>query len=528
MKLVTKNKAFLLWGVMSFAILSLQLFNFIDDYHAEIDKHERINFLNAKNLADEMESMLNSEVDRIEQVSNVISYRLLDIIKSDHQLSENRAHNNIESHKAHHAGHEHGVDETDVSHEHFIHDSVNQWIVRTDKYLNDNFNISIQYVIEDSVHQIYSSESKSYEQQRFSLWLSNMTGNFGWQFVFDEREERVNLYSLNRLEDDLGHTYDVIIEFDEKITARPNFDSLHHFFLVSNSGVPFQYSHDRFLPVTVSVPAAVQLNGDADYIEQFYGKRPAYHVDFDTVEHYGKELFRLNGDSTVDYFYNTFYFKDLQWRFLILTNAAPLVDGIKGEFDELYEKLGVTAIIIISIGFILYYHFKVASLLQHDALTNLLNRNHFKEKDVELAHIQERDNTYHLGIIAIDIDKFKRVNDTYGHAVGDKVLKHLAKLMKKQSRQTDFVYRFGGEEFLILCPGDTAEQTKILAERLRETVEQDTDVLKVMPEGYTISLGVTEKAVNETMDDALKRADELLYKAKENGRNQVQFKAANS
>ena len=229
----------------------------------------------------------------------------------------------------------------------------------------------------------------------------------------------------------------------------------------------------------------------------------------------------LNQNGETEFFYNTFYFKSLKWRFLVLSDAKSLSKGVAGEYEELLLQLLFLITIIIAIGFVIHYHFKVSSLLMHDSLTQLFNRNHFKRKSKELSNLQKRNKKQKIGVVAIDIDHFKAVNDTFGHAVGDKVLKHLAKLMEKHTRTTDFVYRFGGEEFLILIPGEGVEDSRALAERLRLEVERDKSIVKLLPKGYTISLGVTEKQTSETMEQAIIRADALLYQAKNAGRNQV-------
>lgn len=151
---------------------------------------------------------------------------------------------------------------------------------------------------------------------------------------------------------------------------------------------------------------------------------------------------------------------------------------------------------------------------QIDALTGLLNR---RAMDEALARMEAGRRP--LAIVALDIDHFKKVNDTFGHDVGDQVLQRLAERMRACSRDTDLPCRMGGEEFLLLMP-DTALQAAVEAgERLRRDVEQ-TDLPDV---GHiTISLGVTTwPRDGVTMAQALKEADELMYQAKREGRNRL-------
>ena len=127
-----------------------------------------------------------------------------------------------------------------------------------------------------------------------------------------------------------------------------------------------------------------------------------------------------------------------------------------------------------------------------------------------------------------DIDFFKSVNDTYGHAVGDLVLKTVARVIKLQLRDYDIAGRYGGEEFVIMLPYTRLEEAKIVAERLRKAVENtQIDITKVNPDAkdkkinVTISLGVYEYHKEDYEKTLIRNADKALYIAKETGRNKV-------
>ena len=154
-----------------------------------------------------------------------------------------------------------------------------------------------------------------------------------------------------------------------------------------------------------------------------------------------------------------------------------------------------------------------------DEKTGLYNHRFFKslfEIEIERAKKEPQE----LSLIIIDIDFFKKVNDTYGHLTGDLILKELAKHLKKKIRKYDVLARFGGEEFLILIPGYGIEQSIKIAERLRKSLTQNKILKKYK---ITISLGVTEYKKRDNMEKMVKRADKALYKSKENGRNQANF-----
>ena len=156
----------------------------------------------------------------------------------------------------------------------------------------------------------------------------------------------------------------------------------------------------------------------------------------------------------------------------------------------------------------------------HDALTGLPNREAYQQRlEQEVHRLQRYGNK--LSLMVCDIDLFKRINDNYGHLAGDKVLKIIAKSLQINLRDSDFIARFGGEEFVCLMPETSKEDAKIVAEKLRKKIEGSPFNFKKEPVQITISFGISEFAEGDSADDVFERADKALYKAKENGRNQV-------
>ncbi len=158
----------------------------------------------------------------------------------------------------------------------------------------------------------------------------------------------------------------------------------------------------------------------------------------------------------------------------------------------------------------------IKEIMNTDPLTGLLNRRTLKEILQTNMSFSMRHN-FPLSIIMSDIDHFKSVNDSYGHEVGDKVLKTVAKILDKSCRIEDIVFRFGGEEFLSLLPNTNALSALNCAERLRRKIE-NTSIPNVKQK-ITISLGITELLPNDTDESFIRRADEALYEAKRKGRN---------
>ncbi|VVM37319.1 hypothetical protein PS645_00088 [Pseudomonas fluorescens] len=164
---------------------------------------------------------------------------------------------------------------------------------------------------------------------------------------------------------------------------------------------------------------------------------------------------------------------------------------------------------------------ELLKLATHDALTGVFNRRRFDEKLAEYSLLFQRTGRT-FALLVIDADHFKNINDTYGHDVGDDVLRQLAQVIQNSTRVTDFVARYGGEEFAVLLPGiEVPESPEVVAEKIRAAIAGATfaTVGKV-----TVSIGVGLARLSDGTTTALiKRADQQLYEAKRAGRNTVSF-----
>jgi len=158
-----------------------------------------------------------------------------------------------------------------------------------------------------------------------------------------------------------------------------------------------------------------------------------------------------------------------------------------------------------------------------DHLTNLFNRRYLSEV-LDGEFFRARRNNEYLSLIIIDIDYFKKVNDTYGHQNGDVVLGAVAMLAQRQLRAYDSAARYGGEEFVLVIPGTTLAGGVMVAERLRQAVLEHTFPPPLEDLTVTISAGVaTYPSPNvDSVDSLFRQADEALYRAKQNGRNRVE------
>jgi diguanylate cyclase (GGDEF)-like protein len=191
------------------------------------------------------------------------------------------------------------------------------------------------------------------------------------------------------------------------------------------------------------------------------------------------------------------------------------------QYQEHYLALGVTLAQLCGLAVANARNYQA---LQHlagtDELTGLSNRRRF----FALAQHQfmlARRHAYRLCVIMFDIDHFKKVNDTYGHAMGDRVLRKVARTCEGSVRATDLMGRYGGEEFVVLLHETDAAGARVAAERMRASVEA---LVFETPQGtlrVTISLGVAESAPGRELDAEIARADAALYQAKGQGRNRL-------
>lgn len=180
---------------------------------------------------------------------------------------------------------------------------------------------------------------------------------------------------------------------------------------------------------------------------------------------------------------------------------------------ELFRALSIHAAIAID-------NAKLYRLAITDGLTKLYIHRYFQQRMDELIRFSKENKTP-FSLIMTDIDHFKSFNDTYGHQVGDEVLKTVARILMKSVRDEDIVARYGGEEFAVICPGITKEEATIPAERIRKSVEEYDFFVNGKRVQITISLGISEygeDAIDKKM--LIECADLALYYAKENGRNQ--------
>ncbi len=160
-----------------------------------------------------------------------------------------------------------------------------------------------------------------------------------------------------------------------------------------------------------------------------------------------------------------------------------------------------------------------------DPLTGLSNYRHFHDL-LELEVQRARRMGYAVGLLMLDLDHFKEVNDRYGHPVGDVVLRRVAEVLRTSLRRTDVVGRLGGEEFGAILPGGSLAEVKVVAEKLRRAVAEAADPAGAQAPGLAVTLSIGGTSLEPEVVDAerlISNADQVLYEAKNSGRNQVRL-----
>ncbi len=168
---------------------------------------------------------------------------------------------------------------------------------------------------------------------------------------------------------------------------------------------------------------------------------------------------------------------------------------------------------------------KIEKMAITDELTGLYNRRHIIMRFEEEFERAKRLSTS-VCCIMLDLDNFKQINDTYGHLVGDDVLRETARLLQDSIRTYDVIGRYGGEEFLIILPDTDSEETRIFAERIRSVIKVSKAIKSLLTHGDAVSVSLGTTCIRESdshIDALLKRADDCLYQAKASGKDRVEY-----
>ncbi len=224
---------------------------------------------------------------------------------------------------------------------------------------------------------------------------------------------------------------------------------------------------------------------------------------------------------------NSRFLPELDW-YLVVEQGDN--DEVKPLQQVLALNLAVSAavtllVLAITLFAVKRYQGRLEQMAGTDALTGLLNRQAFN-LILQQSMLEVRRSGRPLSAILFDIDLFKQVNDSLGHLAGDQVIRSVAELAKRVLRESDAISRWGGEEFLVLLRDCPLEEARTVAEKLRQAIARHEFGLDPAQSPITISLGVAQGAADESADGLFARADQALYRAKDNGRNRIEIAPA--
>ena len=257
----------------------------------------------------------------------------------------------------------------------------------------------------------------------------------------------------------------------------------------------------------------------AQLIAELVTKENVLPTEIDEIRELANEWFSIDETG----------FSDLYDRMLVLWSSYGNLfelTAIRSESLEVLEERAKQYLVAAAMGLeqeLQEANAEVEDLekdMMRDSLTQLKNRRAYDSEIVETHRLHQREKQS-FGLLVIDIDHFKAINDTHGHAAGDQVLREVGRTLKERCRIYDTVYRYGGEEFVAVVANCSTELVEMIAQRFREAIEE----LRISFEGktlnVTVSLGacVAEVGMEESTDELFKIADARLYRAKEAGRN---------
>ncbi|MDH0748524.1 sensor domain-containing diguanylate cyclase [Pseudomonas sp. GD03842] len=223
-----------------------------------------------------------------------------------------------------------------------------------------------------------------------------------------------------------------------------------------------------------------------------------------------------------EHFLNVRYIPELNWYLFVDKREDGAMTDIR---RSLYLNLSICLAVMLLVLYLLHrvvrrFQIRIETQAMVDSLTGLPNRRGFDR--IALGAMDEmRRERKSLSAMLLDLDRFKRLNDTYGHLAGDEVLIGFADDVRRCLRESDIICRWGGEEFIILLKDTNSNGARRVAEKIRLLAEQHTYVFGGAALQVTVSLGVTELHAGDTLQSLIARADQALYSAKQSGRNRV-------
>lgn len=254
----------------------------------------------------------------------------------------------------------------------------------------------------------------------------------------------------------------------------------------------------------------------------------ADQVDADSTLHFTEThlgnlpFFRLSSDDNRYFHLITVPLPQLNANLLVFDNMTSSVVEIIVSLQNLIEIILLLGLIYVLMQAFSRYQDRTAQALQSDTLTGLKNRLYLETASSRIELTQQHEQARCVGVIAIDLDHFKMINDKYGHHIGDCVLVRVSEILLESVRRHDECYRIGGDEFIVIIKTEKQSDIVKLADRIRAKISSDQQLHNQVNGGISASLGLVDLSTGQSIEEAIISADELLYQAKHRGRNLVQ------
>jgi diguanylate cyclase (GGDEF)-like protein len=401
---------------------------------------------------------------------------------------------------------------------------VQNWIINNEKNEND----IIKYL--ESIRNKYgmfntflvSDKSGNYYTQKGVeevIKKDNPLNKWYYDFKESQEQHQINLDFNNHLSNDL------IMFINYKI-----FDSNFHFIGVTGLALKISYIDDMLKKFRLKhnfIVTFFNKKGDIVLAERDFNKYSNIEEMHSLNKHKDRILSKESQmieyeENSGQYLVNTKFIPELNLYLTVSVKETKYVEKVKNIFYlNLLVSLFITSIIAIVLFYIIKKNdAKLEYMAQNDSLTCTLNRRSFEEKLNRFIISSKRKNTT-FSLLFMDIDDFKKINDSFGHQTGDVVLSKISEVLKNAIRKNDLIARWGGEEFVIVLKNSSLEDSKIKAEELRYLVEQDLELQELTSSNVTGSFGLTKFNKEDTLDTIVARADKAMYQSKANGKNKI-------
>ena len=341
-------------------------------------------------------------------------------------------------------------------------------------------------------------------------------------------------YRVRELKDDYEINVDPDMVNKDAMTTFINyrvFDFAGNYIGVTGIGITMDAVHRRIKDYQQRYQSTIYFVDDKGRVIQFGGAAVNGTMDLHARPGLDAIVDRILQDKNGNYQYesdggnrllNVNYIPELKWYlFVEKDESVALIEVRKMLYINLAICLGITLLVLLLMYLSLSrYQRRLEEMAATDKLSGLLNRQAFTIL-MDRLMVEHSRQPRPLSILLLDVDHFKSVNDLYGHAAGDRVLRRVAELLRQDLRQSDIAVRWGGEEFLVVLDNCDLAEAQRIAEKIRERIAQERLDIDGTHFAVTISVGVSQFSGDEFPDQTISRADAGLYQAKNNGRNRV-------